>query len=170
MAHSQVRLSLRTVEDIEPPHTCRERVIHGSARYSDGKDNTGHPCPPNMLGVQEHIFRNPVCTAGATTDSHGIYVKSKGGKEEKGKFLVSIRVPVMLVNKVWEFQAMRARQGWDINISTYNIVPDNSLVFLFARSGNIRGLQELFRSGLASPFDRNECGFTVLHVSSISKF
>jgi hypothetical protein len=46
-----------------------------------------------------------------------------------------------------------------------NIVPSNSDVLNFARTGNVRGLQYLFTNGLASPYDANSCGLTALHVS-----
>lgn len=46
----------------------------------------------------------------------------------------------------------------------YNAVPLNSPIFKMTQTGDVIGVQELFRTGQASPFDRTEDGYTVLDV------
>jgi len=63
------------------------------------------------------------------------------------------------------------KQAWSlsfptITLSKQNIVPDDALVFELAEKGDIEGMLELFRKGLASPNDRALIGATPLHVSS----
>jgi len=63
------------------------------------------------------------------------------------------------------------KQAWSLSFPTItfskqNIVPDNALVFKLAEEGDIEGILELFREGLASPNDRELNGTTILHVCS----
>jgi hypothetical protein len=63
------------------------------------------------------------------------------------------------------------KQAWSlsfptITLSKQNIVPDDALVFVLADKGDIEGMLELFRKGLASPNDRALNGATPLHVCS----
>jgi hypothetical protein len=55
--------------------------------------------------------------------------------------------------------------GLDCSLKSYRAVPDNAPVFDYCRDGNIKAVQALFDSGLASPWDANSRGFTPLFVS-----
>ena len=49
-------------------------------------------------------------------------------------------------------------------LSFFAVVPSNSDVFNFALNGDLDGLRQLFRNRAGSPMDRNENGWTPLHV------
>jgi len=118
--------------------------------------------------VSDHLFGYLRCRRIVTVTRSGTEIKSnKSRREEMYHFIVSVRMPAWLINRAWEIQYMKARKGWNFNLSIYNIVPHNSLVFQYATSGNLEGLRDLFKSGLASPFDMDMNGFTVLHVSIV---
>jgi hypothetical protein len=64
----------------------------------------------------------------------------------------------------FQFQ-VRCIQGFrSYNIRPVHIVPDDALVFEFCREGDLNNIQRLFSKGLASPFDTNSNGATLLHV------
>jgi hypothetical protein len=51
---------------------------------------------------------------------------------------------------------------------TYMVVPDRAPIMQFAEEGDVRGIQELFKKGVASPYDRTSAGWTVLDVSAFN--
>jgi hypothetical protein len=50
---------------------------------------------------------------------------------------------------------------WDFRVSTYNILPCDSVVFIRAQIGTLTELKEMFEK---RPYDRDEFGDTLLHV------
>ena len=66
---------------------------------------------------------------------------------------------------VMEFSAL---QGPELHLRVTRIVPNKSRVFTLAASGDIEGMKELFRQGLASPFDADDLNrHTPLMVSRV---
>lgn len=64
--------------------------------------------------------------------------------------------------------AYQAHLGPQFQLSTLRRVPDNAPAVLFASSGNIEGLKDLFQRGLASPRDVSETrGYSLLRVSPL---
>jgi hypothetical protein len=57
-----------------------------------------------------------------------------------------------LFSRAWSVYICRTQYGWQFSFSTYAYVPKNSLVVQYTKAGNIKGLQQLFSSGQASPF------------------
>jgi hypothetical protein len=55
--------------------------------------------------------------------------------------------------------------GLDCSLKSYRAVPDNAPIFGYCIDGNMKAVQELFDSGLASPWDNDSRGFTPLFVS-----
>jgi hypothetical protein len=47
-----------------------------------------------------------------------------------------------------------------------NVIPSNSAIFQLAKKGNVQDILELVGNGLASFHDRDENGWSLLHVSS----
>jgi len=85
-------------------------------------------------------------------------------------FSALCRLPNWLNHAAWEFAGYKAYSGWKFHLDTFRILPKDSPVFNYAKSGNIEGLQLLLSKRQASPFDRDsEQGKTALHVSSESK-
>ena len=68
------------------------------------------------------------------------------------------------VSRAIEIYECRVHAGWNFNIQVYNVVPYDSPIFEMAGKGDVIGIQDLFRTGQASPFDRMASGCTVLEV------
>lgn len=57
--------------------------------------------------------------------------------------------------------------GWQAQLSTFNVVPRNALVFDYVQDGNLSGIRTLFAQGLASPMDVDPDGHTLLVVCTV---
>ncbi|KAI0147765.1 hypothetical protein GGR57DRAFT_475809 [Xylariaceae sp. FL1272] len=69
--------------------------------------------------------------------------------------------------RVWLlYYTHQSYAGWTYQIRAYNMRPWTSQIFLAARRNDIPQLQALFQSGVASPFDRDQNGDTVLHYAA----
>lgn len=65
---------------------------------------------------------------------------------------------------------MKAPGGWNWMLRMYNLVPSSSKVVQLVRKGDVKGVQDLFTSGQASPFDlvvddKYPWGKSLFHVS-----
>jgi hypothetical protein len=79
---------------------------------------------------------------------------------------IRVFTPQWIFGKVYEAQKIQDQWNCRFTFRTYNIVPWDCELFLYAKEGNVKGLQQLFGSGEATPFDRGEDdGWTALHVS-----
>lgn len=77
------------------------------------------------------------------------------------------RLPFLLTNRAWEVTISRPPGGWDTKFRTYNVIPQDSPLFKCCTGGNLQGVQALFSSGEASPFDVDNNGLTALHVGGL---
>lgn len=85
--------------------------------------------------------------------------------QNKG-FVWHASLPPWVTTKALELSGLRFPGGWKWIFRTYNLIPRESKAVDFSRSGDIRGLQNIFVSKQASPFDRIDInGYTLLHVS-----
>jgi hypothetical protein len=98
-------------------------------------------------------------------------VLTHGGREISprrlgpGKTLFRMTTPEWLSNTICQLEVRRSIVGVNIFMRTYGIVPSNAPVFEACESGDIVGMQRLFDSGLASPFDHDERGMSLWEVS-----
>ncbi|KAK8010071.1 hypothetical protein PG990_009036 [Apiospora arundinis] len=65
----------------------------------------------------------------------------------------------------FHLQMYKHNSAWDIHLRLYLDRSMNDPVFLMARDGDTVGLQSLFDQRRASPFDRNQYGWTLLHYT-----
>ena len=73
-----------------------------------------------------------------------------------------------MTNRALELAGLRAPDGWKFAFRAFNTIAQDSKAVFLAMDGDIQGLQDLFASKKASPFDRVEgIGFTLLHVSTL---
>ena len=56
-------------------------------------------------------------------------------------------------------------QGWKSTLKTFCPVPDDALIFVFCRQGNVPAVRDLLSGGYASIRDTDSWGYTPLHVS-----
>lgn len=52
-------------------------------------------------------------------------------------------------------------------IRSFAVIPKGSIVFFFSHTDNVEGLRQLFHNGAGSPTDRDENGWTPLHVGTL---
>ncbi|KAF5518880.1 hypothetical protein CGCA056_v009470 [Colletotrichum aenigma] len=75
-------------------------------------------------------------------------------------WIASLQIP-------WSQRVTELRwTGWQYRFHSYNIRPKTAPVFKAAEKGDIRELTKLFRTGQASPFDRNEAGRSLLYLAA----
>lgn len=75
------------------------------------------------------------------------------------------RLPLWLCRKTRELQSSSSFGNWKINLLYYRNVPPGSKVLHTACRGTPEALQRLSASGLASPYDHDQAGCSLLHVS-----
>jgi hypothetical protein len=74
-----------------------------------------------------------------------------------GKTLFKLTTPEWLSSTICQLEVTRSIVGLNCLVRTYGIVPYDAPVFKACRNGDIVGMQRLFDSGLASPFDQRDC-------------
>ncbi|KAJ5670459.1 uncharacterized protein N7477_005822 [Penicillium maclennaniae] len=75
-------------------------------------------------------------------------------------------LPPWVTTKALEISGLKFPDGWQWIFRTYNSIPLGSEAVFLAGSGDIQGLQRLFASKQASPFDRIDGnGYTLLHYA-----
>jgi hypothetical protein len=83
------------------------------------------------------------------------------------RFRARIRIPSwLIVGRDFELSGYRAPSGWNFTFRTYNLIPPSAPIWNCVASGDIVGVQRLFKEGNASPFDKNAWGRTLLDVKS----
>jgi hypothetical protein len=82
-----------------------------------------------------------------------------------GKMLFKLTTPDWLSSTICQLEVRRPIMGLKVFMRIYGIVPYEAPVFEACRRGDVVGMQRLFDSGLASPFDRNNYGESLWEVS-----
>jgi len=82
---------------------------------------------------------------------------------DNSSFVATAIPPPWLRSLAWSLTVSRQLQQF--NIRYYNIRPNTSDVFMRVKSNDLSGMLHLFQNRCASPFDRDEDGLTLLHVS-----
>ena len=100
--------------------------------------------------------------------SHYSKVKGKNtnyeSKQECEEIIAQYYGPSWLTNRIWRIRVAKTSFDWSFSPRTYNMIPSNSAVFHYACHNDVKGLQSLFQSKEASPFDCDEADFTPLTV------
>jgi hypothetical protein len=101
------------------------------------------------------------------TSSSGDYLKQRGRPlpvrqvlRKNSKAHIRIRLPSRLCSYIWEFAITSAQSRRSIHLYTYNIVPQNSLIFRYCELGDVAAMQRLITSGEGSLLDTMRDEFT----------
>jgi hypothetical protein len=71
-----------------------------------------------------------------------------------------------LLSRAWAIQCLNDASGWTLQIRTYTFRSPDSPIFEFVVLGNLKGVQELFGKGVASPNDIDESNrWSLIEVS-----
>ncbi|PVH75271.1 hypothetical protein DL98DRAFT_593269 [Cadophora sp. DSE1049] len=76
-------------------------------------------------------------------------------------------LPKWIYARRFELRLMKSRQGWDQSFRWYRMVSYDAKVFDYCMHGDVAGLQRLFSSGEASPFEIDPDGRTPLHYAAL---
>lgn len=122
----------------------------------------------SIVTIQQKTSTNTttssIASSGKTTScSRSIKTLSKHQKILNAK----LRLPFF--SGVWELCAyQRLVSGWTFTLRTYNVVDSNAPIMGLACCGDLAGMQQLFQTRQASPFDIDKDGITLLHVGNSS--
>lgn len=81
-----------------------------------------------------------------------------------GGWKAQLQLPSWISTSVYEFISAPAIAGWTYSYRVYSIIPDDSEVIRKIKCGDLVGIQQMFSSRDASPFDRTTDGTSLLHV------
>lgn len=153
------------------PEIIAMKIALGSARGSDSDLCTTRQSqiPMDKTGGYKSKSLSPQKGTLYSENEKNIEVIKRRNLVEKARmdsYTYRVSLPSWMAVKTLEIAGLKAPDGWKFALRTYNIVSLDSEVVRCAMDGNIRGLQELFSSKKASPFDRIDGnGYTLLHVS-----
>jgi hypothetical protein len=119
--------------------------------------------------ISTAVVTNPTCfeySALSTNEFQQKHQKFKSNSKRELNLRLRFQTPKWLfgVTRAIELYECRANAGWNFNIQVYNVVPGDSPVFTMVEVGDIHGIEHLFSTRQASPFDRTQGGLTVLDV------
>jgi len=88
---------------------------------------------------------------------------------KKGEVIEArFRVPTWISNMVLECSSHKTLSGWQLNFQTYRVLAFEHPLFRCARSGNVKGIQDLLSRREICVTDRQIwTGSTALHVSFV---
>lgn len=153
-------VALRILESQMGSDSGASIVIQGSKHRSSG-------CDMETLS----IHRTAGISSAAGAEAGAVRRRSSQAvKNNSYTWRLRVQVPSWITSRALELAGLRAPDGWKFSLRAYNTILGEAArkAIGFARSSNIQGLQDLFASKQASPFDRLEDGSTLLHVSTLS--
>ncbi|KAL7945145.1 hypothetical protein V8C42DRAFT_71172 [Trichoderma barbatum] len=89
--------------------------------------------------------------------------------KDTGAWQAQMQLPTWLSRSIYEFISRPSIAGWTYSYRIYNIVPYDSEIITRIKAGDLVGVQELFSSKKASPFDRSIDNGTLLHEAAYSQ-
>jgi len=163
---------LESLGVIAPP---QPEKISGDGRATAGQDDGMIPTTTGRLTLDAWKWNLPAanwlrpCFFGALTFHNQFDQTLSARKVEcSSQYYLQLRAPSWLTRRAWDIQASKnVYSGFKFHLRTYSIVPGNAPVLICARRGDINGLLDLFAKKLASPFDRDIYGETLIHVCFI---
>lgn len=83
---------------------------------------------------------------------------------DTGAWQAQVQLPSWLSRSMYELMSRPSIAGWTYSYRVYNIVPNESEIMMRIKAGDVIGVQELFSSRRASPFDRSIRNESLLRV------
>ncbi|KAF4784281.1 hypothetical protein HER10_EVM0006386 [Colletotrichum scovillei] len=141
---------------------CQEDVVNKTAQAVVNMIKTREEADPKVIDAgSEKVLPAPskrIPTMVMKSGAFGRYSFQRSRSNDG--WTASLQIP-------WS-QCVRELRwtGWQYRFHSYNIKPDSSPVFETVRNGDLRRLVNLFKTGEATPFDRNESGKSLLYVAA----
>jgi hypothetical protein len=147
----------------QPPSIGSSLYEQGDETYKGSLPNRTHPCFSNHVKTKKQ--RVPVIQCGRRL-LMGLLDVAYCERGDQRTTSYAFRLPHWIYGRRFELHLMKSCQGWDQRLRTYRTVPYDATVFAYCMDGNVNGLQHLFGTGQASPFEVDPDGRTPLHVST----
>lgn len=128
------------------PVLIAERIVQGSKRSSD---SVAYGSTVVAQGIFHFKLYYKHGTNHNTTDNKARILKGNRGYTNRWR----LGLPSWMTSKILEISGIKAPCGWNWMLRTYNLVPSSSKVVQLVQKGDVKGVQDLFTSGQASPFD-----------------
>jgi hypothetical protein len=169
MLHSLVTQALSTGSDVGG----LDQNSMSTQQLPNEKDHSNRRmCRNTLTGVcdQEYVsqytsifgtlyYRSQIVRIGSEDDTYGEFDQKE--LETSWTLIPS----TWLLGKGLSLWIARSTHGWKHHIEYFPIVPHDALIFRYSLEGNVEGVRHLLQQRLASPRDRDDQGFTALHVS-----
>ncbi|KAE9367098.1 hypothetical protein N431DRAFT_418216 [Stipitochalara longipes BDJ] len=125
-------------------------------------------CQPNLAAVEPSSPQIQSNSLNMTEENHH-FRKCKSHSKPELRIKARFKTPKWLfgVSRAIEIYESHANAGWNFHIQVYNVVPSDSPQFKMVRIGDAVGIQQLFSTGKASPYDRSPSGMTLLDMAAI---
>ncbi|KAL3458369.1 hypothetical protein BJX64DRAFT_279957 [Aspergillus heterothallicus] len=136
-------------------HNASIRDLAAAIQSYTARENT------KCLDVTVHEEQSDEGSYQVSTKPRKRYQKSKPVDAE-----YRVRLPLGFIDKVWTLQTKRLTSGWTFTIQTHNVISDSSPVFEYCVNGDIKAVQSLFSSRLATPVDCNSVGTSLLSIAA----
>lgn len=128
------------------PLLIAERIVQGSKRSSD---SVAYGSTVVAQGIFHFELYYKHGTKHNTTANKARMLTGNRGYTNTWR----LGLPSWMTSKLLEISGMKAPGGWNWMLRTYNLVPSSSKVVQLVEEGDVKGVQDLFTSGQASPFD-----------------
>lgn len=145
------------------PLLIAERIVQGSKRSSDSVTYGSTVVAQGIFHFELYYKHG---TNHNTTDNKTKILKGNRGYTNRWR----LGLPSWMTSKILEISGIKVPCGWNWMLRTYNLVPSSSKVVQLVKKGDVKGVQDLFTSGQASPFDlvvdgERPWGRSLLYVS-----
>lgn len=91
--------------------------------------------------------------------------KTRDSPRKETQTLIRAQPPPWLFRRRFDLYTSRSHSGWDFSLNVYNVRPSDAPIFEYVEEGDISAIQQLFQENMASVFDVDEEGKSLLHVS-----
>ncbi|KAF7859741.1 hypothetical protein EAF04_008820 [Stromatinia cepivora] len=106
-------------------------------------------------------------TSNASTTKDATSISSATNALSKHRKILNAKLRLPFFSGVWELCGYRqSTSGWAFTLRTYNVVSEDAPIIKLVEGGDIVGMQQLFETRQASPFDVDPFGRTLLHQAA----
>ncbi|KAF4990952.1 hypothetical protein FGRMN_8143 [Fusarium graminum] len=90
-------------------------------------------------------------------------------KKEPKSWRAQVQLPAWLSKAVYDIQVNTAMYSWNFAFRSYNIISHKSEIVQTIEKGDKNGVLKLFDARMASPYDKDQRGYSLLYFAAQSK-
>ncbi|KAJ8061664.1 hypothetical protein OCU04_009465 [Sclerotinia nivalis] len=121
------------------------------------------------IAQQQMVDTNTSSSSNTPTEKDATSASRAAKALSKHDKILNAKLRLPFFSGVWELYGYRqSTSGWTFNFKTYNVIPLNAPIMELAWKGDIVGMQQLFETRQASPFDVDPSGFPLLHKAALA--